>query len=248
MRHGWNKHIPLDHLTLQFAQREYSNPSGDQSYLMTAADGSIISSEKTYSKDKELLLPYNDWSAAYRRLLELIEQCYPGSDVKRVYKSFKMHYERIRDDPAAQDPAAWPVYVAYDVRLRCFFENLGKLPGKWQSAVFQSIQAQFLLGTRDRNHSPPTKRARLDNKVSSDTGRVFCFLCGLCTHSARSCNNDKPFLVQNQKGEWVAPGNKPVCYKWNSLANSCDKCGRAHICTLCGKADHAARNCKRSSL
>lgn len=84
-------------------------------------------------------------------------------------------------------------------------------------------------------------RARTDNT------RLLCIFCGTTGHPSRECSNNKPFLVQNTRNEWVAPDGTQICYQWNGNSTLCVACTRKHVCSLCG-GDHHAKACQLARL
>eukprot|EP00971_Amphidinium_carterae_P265675 5270709-Amphidinium_carterae.1 len=79
-------------------------------------------------------------------------------------------------------------------------------------------------------------------------------------HAAREeLNNYRSSKPNPSKGKGKskskhAPDGREICYSWNSKRGSCEnvavgqacKNGRAHICQLCGSADHPAADCPTS--
>ena len=257
MQKGWERHIPLNMLTLEHANSEFMNPTPERTLVTTALDGSIVAQEVLFSKEKEFQLSFSTWSFAYNRLLELIDAHYPGPDeqnIQAVYEAFQHHFFEVRDTPAAQ--TMWPIYLEYDIRVRSTFADHGILPGDLQHDLIMAIQSQYLarqaeaipalIHAHSRSQSSQRFRPYSDSADRSAFNRraSFCFFCGKSGHAPTRCREPKPFLVQNDAGQWVAPGNRQVCYKFNGTSNICTGCEREHICSLCGSKDHAARRCR----
>ena len=138
--------------------------------------------------------------------------------------------------------------------MRTIFEDKGVCPDALQPNIFFYCEMQFIHRARTPTSPSPVNAVRyapyahprnleLDNRT-----RSFWFDCGSSDHYPSQCQDHKPFLVRNEYGEWGAPGNFEACYRWNSIKNHCEQCHREHICSLCGRDSHAARNCRLTRI
>lgn len=76
-----------------------------------------------------------------------------------------------------------------------------------------------------------------------------CFLCGTRSHSSNECtatalpNGDVMLAKTTASGPPLING-APFCFRYNGVKGCSDKrCGRRHVCSLCGSAAHGAQEC-----
>lgn len=272
MKAGWMKHIHLDMLTAAFAEHELLKPSSSTSIIRTNADGTLEASEKSHPSDKERNMDFQEWCGAYIRHIHLIRLYYPGADRDEIADAFNLHFSTLRDDPTAPkmwevfldyDVRIRRTFVSHGILPKDFQPNFFRqAQQEWLINKTNSIPATnsssryhpYDRSTFDRhpssfrNDRPPPKTYNKGQYTDSfrakpDTGRLFCIFCGFTGHPSRECSNRKPYLIQNDRQEWVGPDTRQICYKWNGNPAACSGCARAHICTLCGK-DHHARSCR----
>lgn len=109
---GWKSHIPLPHLTDAACRAaDHSASSALHENLVLDAEGKISATPKALSAKGELIMTFDDWHSAWRRLLALIREFIPDE-----LSCWEAHFSRISD--ADNRSRLWSVWLAYDTKIR----------------------------------------------------------------------------------------------------------------------------------
>ncbi|PPQ81668.1 hypothetical protein CVT24_002936 [Panaeolus cyanescens] len=117
LKNKWSHHIPLTELTDHACAREASGKSKSASeYTITfKSDGSILApvqSTDSTSDIDEHRIPFDQWIEAWRRLLDMIDECLPPVEAAM----WRAHHDRIFNDRTRS--TRWPIWREYDITIR----------------------------------------------------------------------------------------------------------------------------------
>ncbi|CAE6525454.1 unnamed protein product [Rhizoctonia solani] len=113
LENGWNVHIPWTHTTDEYCQ-SHTHSSKLDNTVKISGDGQIVISDTiALSADGEDSLRFDQWFSGYKRVLPALLE-YPSLTEEQPL--WEAHFNRIVSKP--QLTKFWPVYRAYDIRIR----------------------------------------------------------------------------------------------------------------------------------
>ena len=266
---GWNIHVPLTFLTDKGCLLKNKSLAATSYDLVSFnSAGRLVTSSKPLPDSRELDLTFDEWHQAWRRLLELIKSFLPAK-----FLMWETHYLFILNNDNRAE--LWPVYLAYDVKIRKRATQSTIDPSEFSIAIWNDLEARYTakkvlsmvqsdlkrLPSSSHNHTPhinpthnnpnPTQNSSFRNHSQtslddSKTGR--CIFCGDRTRS---------HLSQNCPTSCYSNGSPCYLQKQEPSGVRQSSSGQRYcfswngpsgcILPLCWKGDHACTLCGSST-
>ncbi|QRV93564.1 Fungal Zn(2)-Cys(6) binuclear cluster domain [Ceratobasidium sp. AG-Ba] len=163
MMRGWSHHFSLSTLVDDYCHRVHTGRimgktlPGSGSVNSDFIDPSLLETE----------LSYDQWTQAWRRLLQLIQEFFPD-----LFPLWKAHYDFVNSRP--NRPTLWKVWLAYDIYLRMATRSDPRIDmSVFQREIWDSVLTRYLTDTAAVVHAQADPRMHMPGALPVSRVGVF---------------------------------------------------------------------------